>query len=408
MRRRPAPIATAIVTAMLLAVSGCTSGDESNAPPDSSPASSARGGNGGDGVLDRLVDGGLTIVVRHAATDQSRPDQPTVDLNDCTTQRNLSDQGRSDARAIGDAIRRLAIPVGEVWSSPYCRSRDTAELAFGRAEVVHGLEHLYPERDPQADRRLNRRIGQNAPRAGEPNLVIVSHGVYPSLLAPAVSIGEGEAAVYARAGNGFTLLDRIGPTDWTTLRSDRLRSDVDELTAGAARVPDSVVTLTSPAGTGSAFRVAVPGILVTSARLVADATEVTVTRRDGTRLPARVLGRRVDLDIAALRVDDDSRLPPLHSGSGLSEARTGDRVFAVGADAVVAGSIRELAQTAIHVDTTVDTGVPRTGEGGPLVDHDGAVLGVLTTDITPGVDDHGTAIPVHLARDAVLEIVRTS
>ena len=56
----------------------------------------------------------------------------TRDLRDCARQRNLNAEGRRQARAIGTALRRLDIPVGEVVTSPYCRTRDTARLAFGR------------------------------------------------------------------------------------------------------------------------------------------------------------------------------------------------------------------------------------------------------------------------------------
>ncbi|GAB2971905.1 hypothetical protein GCM10023080_039830 [Streptomyces pseudoechinosporeus] len=399
MTRRPAAV---LAVAVLLTVAACTGGDPA---ADTNVTERGAGAQSGGSLLASLRNGGLTIVIRHATTDQSQPDDATVDLNDCATQRNLSAEGRSDARAIGTAVRRLDIPVGEVWASPYCRSRDTAELAFGRFEVVNGLERLYPERDEQADRRLNQLIREQAPRPDEPNLVIASHGVYPSVLAPAVPIGEGEAAVYARAGNGFELVDRIEPGEWA-----ELGSGADELGPAAARVPASVVSLEGPGGTGSAFRVAVPGILVTSARLVEGAREVTVVQPDGRRLTARVLGHEPRVDIAALRVDDDSGLPPLHSGSGLSEARSGDRAFAIGASgAVAAGSLRALDEP-VTTDgggelevIRVDADVPRTAVGGPLVNEGGYVLGLLTTATSA---DGVVAVPVDVARSAALEIVR--
>ncbi|MDO0937761.1 trypsin-like peptidase domain-containing protein [Streptomyces sp. DG2A-72] len=398
--------AVALITGAVLAVAACTGGGDTGTGTGTGATTSVPSAQGGDDLLARLRDGGFTVVIRHAATDQSRPDDPAVDLDDCSTQRNLSGEGRADAQAIGNAISRLDIPVGETWASPYCRSRDTAQLAFDRFEVVHGLERLYPERDEQADRRLNQRIQERAPEADEPNLIIVSHGVYPSVLAPAVTLGEGEAALYARADNGFELVDRVDPSGW-----DELGPEAAALSAGPARAADSVVSLEGPDGTGSAFRVAVPGILVTSAQLVANAREVTVVQPDGSRLTARVLGRERDVDIAALRVADDSGLPPLHSGSGLSEARTGDRAFAIGASgAVTAGSIRALGDPvpvdgggeleAIHIDAEV----PRGSAGGPLVNEDGDVLGVLT--MAAGASEGGVAIPVDVARNAALGIVR--
>ncbi|MBV7697317.1 histidine phosphatase family protein [Streptomyces sp. TRM70350] len=157
-------------------MAACTGGSETGTSASAGATATAPSTQRGDDLLDRLRGGGLTVVIRHAATDQSPPDAPTVDLDDCSTRRNLSDEGRADARAIGNAISRRDIPVGETWASPYCRSRDTARLSFDRFEVVHGLERLYPERDEQADRRLNQRIQDRAPHADEPNLIIVSHG----------------------------------------------------------------------------------------------------------------------------------------------------------------------------------------------------------------------------------------
>jgi len=61
--------------------------------------------------------GGLVVVLRHAATDFSKADEDPVALSDCSTQRNLSAQGRADARAIGRGVRRLGLPVVKVLSS---------------------------------------------------------------------------------------------------------------------------------------------------------------------------------------------------------------------------------------------------------------------------------------------------
>ncbi|MGC7101031.1 trypsin-like peptidase domain-containing protein [Amycolatopsis lurida] len=405
------PKLVALVTCVALALAGCTGGGDTGAVQRESPTQR------GDGLLAQLRDGGLTIVIRHAATDRAQPDAPTVVLDDCATQRNLSDQGRADARAIGDAIDRLTIPIGQIWASPYCRSSETAELAFGRFEVVPGLERLYPERDEQVDQHLNQLIRDRAPRADEPNLVIASHGVYPSVLAPAVTLAEGEAAIYTRADHesegagGFELVDRILPNEWAALGTDT-ESNTSEPSPAAARVADSVVALHGPGGTGSAFRVAVPGILVTAAHLVANAHEVLVTLPDGEQHTVRVLGRDPAADIAALRIADDSSLPPLHSGSGLTDARAGDPAFGIGGgDAITTTSIRALHDPATIPGggqleaIRVDTEIPRANVGGPLVNDTGDVLGVLTT--ATGADT-GIAIPVDVARNAALRLVGNS
>src|SRR6202035_2867623 len=67
-----------------------------------------------------------------ADADHSQVDRG-VRLEDCTTQRNLTDRGRDHSRALGEAIRSLGIPIGAVLASPMCRTMETATLAFGTA-----------------------------------------------------------------------------------------------------------------------------------------------------------------------------------------------------------------------------------------------------------------------------------
>jgi hypothetical protein len=90
-------------------------------------------------ALRLLREGGNVLVVRHAKTDMLAKDARGGDFADCSWQRNLSPMGREASREMGDAVRLLGIPVGEVSSSPYCRCMDTARLAFGRADAVVAL-----------------------------------------------------------------------------------------------------------------------------------------------------------------------------------------------------------------------------------------------------------------------------
>src|ERR1700730_648376 len=92
----------------------------------------------GQALLDALRQGGDVIVMRHATTE-AKADASPVELADCATQRNLASEGKDMARAIGSAFSGLHIPVGRVVSSPFCRAKDTAMLAFGHDETVAGL-----------------------------------------------------------------------------------------------------------------------------------------------------------------------------------------------------------------------------------------------------------------------------
>ena len=84
-----------------------------------------------------LQGGGYVLIFRHGRTDWSTSDQlPQRSFDDRQTQRNLSEEGREQGRRTGEVFRALGIRFGEVYSSPYFRARDFAELVTGRQPVV--------------------------------------------------------------------------------------------------------------------------------------------------------------------------------------------------------------------------------------------------------------------------------
>lgn len=87
-------------------------------------------------LVGELRKGGYVLFLRHASTDFSQDDSRMTSFEDCATQRNLTDKGRAEARALGEHIRRLKIPIGEVLASPFCRTMETARLAFGKARAT--------------------------------------------------------------------------------------------------------------------------------------------------------------------------------------------------------------------------------------------------------------------------------
>ena len=94
-------------------------------------------------------------------------------------QRNLSDAGRGDARRVGERLVRERIRILRVYSSPWCRCRDTAKLAFGRSEDWEALSSVFdfPEREADYSERVRKRIGAFAQRAPGGNLAMVTHNV---------------------------------------------------------------------------------------------------------------------------------------------------------------------------------------------------------------------------------------
>jgi broad specificity phosphatase PhoE len=165
--------------------------------------------------------GGLVLVVRHAATNLSMPDQDRVVLSDCRTQRNLNAQGREDARTIGRGARRLRLRIENVLSSPFCRTRETARLAFGRFRISQALLNTIDARHDARWRRqirTARRLLGTKPAPGMLT-VLVTHG---SVVGDTTgqTLEEGETLVFRPLGSSrFRLLGRILPAEWRTLGS---------------------------------------------------------------------------------------------------------------------------------------------------------------------------------------------
>ena len=188
-------------------------------------ATGAAGATGGAGatrapLVEQLQRGGLVLVLRHSKTDQSKQDEDPVDLADCATQRNLSADGRAQARSIARAVKRLHLPVGRVLTSRFCRTRETARLAFGRGTVEPALLNTITSEHDAAWRRqiaAARRLLGMRPRTGALT-VLVTHGVVVSDTT-GFTLEEGETLVFRPLGNSrYRLVGRLAPDEWTALR----------------------------------------------------------------------------------------------------------------------------------------------------------------------------------------------
>lgn len=132
-----------------------------------------------DDTWRRLRAGGLVILMRHAATVPGLGDPQGYRLDDCATQRNLSDAGRDEARRVGERFRAERVRVARVYTSPWCRCRETAMLAFGRAEDWEPLSSIFdfPHRESEYSERVRKRIAGYARRNPGGNVVMVTHNV---------------------------------------------------------------------------------------------------------------------------------------------------------------------------------------------------------------------------------------
>jgi len=190
----------------------------------------------GPALADALRKGGYVVFFRHAATDFSQEDTDTQNLRNCLTQRNLTAAGRADARAIGRAFRSLRIPVGTVLASRYCRTRETARLAFRRVRTTLDLTSL-PSAATEAERNRRiaalRRLLGTRPRRGV-NTVLVGH-LFNIEAATGITLEEGEAAVFRPLRRSrYRVVAKVMARRWTSLR--RLAA-ATELTMRQYRLP---------------------------------------------------------------------------------------------------------------------------------------------------------------------------
>jgi len=139
--------------------------------------------------------------MRHAATEPGLGDPKGYRLDECRTQRNLSEAGRADARRVGERLVRERVQIERVYSSPWCRCRDTAQLAFGRFEEWDALSSVFdfPEREAQYSERVKKRIAAYDRRRLRGNIVMVTHNVNIAALTRE-SVATGEIVVVEAQG----------------------------------------------------------------------------------------------------------------------------------------------------------------------------------------------------------------
>lgn len=195
--------------AALAFATGC--GDDDQERAADAPAAAAP-----DVPVERLREGGYVVVFRHAATDTGL--DTTDDLSDCSRQRNLNAEGRRQSREIGAAFEQLDIPVGRVLASPFCRTRDTARIAFGRVEPSRALLSVEFFASPREGRRKGlRRLLQAEPPGGT-NTVLVSHQA-AIFEATERDPEEGEAVIVEpeRGKPGFAVVAAVTAGEWGRL-----------------------------------------------------------------------------------------------------------------------------------------------------------------------------------------------
>ena len=146
-------------------------------------------------VLKNLKNGGNLIFIRHAyAPGGGDPDN--FDINDCSTQRNLSEEGRIQAKNIGNYFKENLIPIDRVITSEWCRCKETAQIAFKKFETKRFLNSFFSEKFSKNKKKQIKDLKKYINKwDSNKNLVFITHYVviYETLnYAP----GSGEIVIF--------------------------------------------------------------------------------------------------------------------------------------------------------------------------------------------------------------------
>lgn len=180
-----------------------------------------------DALVAALKDGGYVLVFRHGATDDSQKDVHPFKFDDMTAQRQLNDAGRSMARELGQAFKKLGVPIGKVYTSQLNRAVETGRLIGGKD--VFPIEALTdssagsssamanPEGKNARIGRAMRDLVNTPPKAGLNNLIVTHKTNVTDAFGKEFSdIREGEALVYKTGASvpAAAFVARVQAAEW--------------------------------------------------------------------------------------------------------------------------------------------------------------------------------------------------
>jgi len=169
----------------------------------------------GEQIIRALKGGGYTLLFRHTARATNVTEfNDLIVLADCSTQIPLTELGRAQARAIGEAMRKLRIPIGETLASPFCRTMETARLIAGNARADNAvLGHA--DGSFQNTMNFTPLIDMMAtpPQRGT-NRIIVGHSSAFDNVAGGPSLEQGESGIFRIVDHRPVLVARVLVEEW--------------------------------------------------------------------------------------------------------------------------------------------------------------------------------------------------
>jgi phosphohistidine phosphatase SixA len=173
-------------------------------------------------LVDTLRKGGYVFILRHTSSPREAPNPETANADNTGLERQLDAEGRTGAAAMGKALRDLKIPIGDVFTSPTYRARETVKLAqlgapTSVAELGDSGQSMQGVTEAQAA-WLRTRVTQ-VPRTG--NTIIITHMPNLARAFPewGAGVAEGETVILRPdAKNGTTVVGRIKINEWPGMR----------------------------------------------------------------------------------------------------------------------------------------------------------------------------------------------
>ena len=169
-------------------------------------------------LISALQEGGYVIVMRHASSPRQVPNADTANPDNPQRERQLDESGRNDAIAMGEAIRKLGIPITEVESSPTYRTLETARMAGFRDVQIR--DYLGNQGMQASSEAATNRFLENlaiVPRQG--NRLLITHAPNIAAAFPGLSpeIEQGEALVIDPSSGVTEPVARIRISRWPTI-----------------------------------------------------------------------------------------------------------------------------------------------------------------------------------------------
>ena len=130
-----------------------------------------------ENIVEILKKNNNIVFIRHSLAP-GNGDPENLNLNDCKTQRNLSTKGIIQSKKIGNFFKKNNIKIGKVFSSEWCRCKDTSFYAFTKYRTFNGLNSFY---DPKFYKNKKKQIKSLNKFIknwdGKSNLILVTHYV---------------------------------------------------------------------------------------------------------------------------------------------------------------------------------------------------------------------------------------